>query len=78
VALEDVLADFDAAGVVVEAETLRRALARLQLAYVIRRDDSGARFVFAVPLFATQFQLEEARALQQRELQALASAATST
>jgi hypothetical protein len=45
---------------------------------VIRRDDSGARFVFAVPLFATQFQLEEARALQQRELQALASAATST
>jgi len=43
----------------------------LQLAYVIRRDDSGARFVFAVPLFATQFQLEEARALQQRELQAM-------
>jgi hypothetical protein len=27
--------------------------------------------VFAVPLFATQFQLEEARALQQRELQAM-------
>jgi hypothetical protein len=71
VRLEDVLADFDAAGVAVEAETLRRALARLQLAYVIRRDDSGARFVFAVPLFATQFQLEEARALQQRELQAM-------
>jgi hypothetical protein len=74
VALEDVLADFDAAGVAVEAETLRRALARLQLAYVIRRDDSGTRFVFAVPLFATQFQLAEARALQQRELQALALA----
>lgn len=70
VGLEDLLADFDAATVAIDAEALRRALARLQLAYVIRRDDSGRRYVFAVPLFATQFQLDEARALQQRELQA--------
>lgn len=74
VRLEDLLVDFDAAGVTVDPEALRRALARLQLAYVIRREDDSPRFVFAVPVFATQFQLEEARTLQQRELQALMAA----
>ncbi|MGE8216225.1 MAG: hypothetical protein ACN6RD_08515 [Stenotrophomonas maltophilia] len=72
VRLEDLLADVDAAGVRLDPEALRRSLARLQLAYVIRRDEDGPRFVFAVPLFATQFQWEEARTLQQRELQAMA------
>ncbi|MFG6109818.1 hypothetical protein [Stenotrophomonas nematodicola] len=72
VGLDELLADFDGAGVRIDPEALRRALARLQLAYVIRREDDGPRFVFAVPLFATQFQGEEARTLHQRELQAMA------
>ncbi|MEG2803169.1 hypothetical protein [Stenotrophomonas sp.] len=74
VGLDALLADIDAAGVRLDPELLRRALARLQLAYVIRRDEEGARFVFAVPLFATQFQREEAHTLGKRELQALAEA----
>lgn len=76
VRLEQLLEDFDAAGVTVDPEALRRALARLQLAYVIRREEDGLRFVFAVPLFATQFQREEARTLLQRELQAFNVAPT--
>jgi hypothetical protein len=76
VPLEALLADFDAAGVVVDPESLRRALARLQLAYVIRREDDGLRYAFAVPLFATQFQREEACTLQQRELQAMTATLT--
>jgi len=72
--LTALLAVFDAAGVGVDPEQLRRALARLQLAYVIRRDDDGVQFVFAVPLFVTQFQHEEVAALLQRELQAVAGA----
>lgn len=78
VSLEQLLGDFDAAGATVDPEALRRALARLQLAYVIRREEDGPRFVFAVPLFATQFQWEEARMLQQRELQAFSAAPTPT
>lgn len=78
VSLEELLGDFDVAGVTVDPEALRRALARLQLAYVIRREQDGPRFVFAVPLFATQFQWEEARTLQQRELQAFSAAPTPT
>ena len=74
VTLLQLLAMFDAAGVGVEPEQLRRALARLQLAHVIQREDDGVQFVFAVPLFATQFQHEEAQALLQRELQAIGDA----
>jgi hypothetical protein len=73
IALVELLAGFDAAGVALDPEQLRRALARLQLAYVIRRDADGLPYVFAVPVFSTQFQLEEVQALLQRELQALAA-----
>ncbi len=70
VSLLQLLAGFDAAGVKVDPEQLRHSLARLQLAYVIRRENEGLPYVFAVPLFATQFQREEVEALLQRELQA--------
>jgi hypothetical protein len=70
VTLLQLLAGFDAAGVKVDPEQLRHSLARLQLAYVIRRENEGVQYVFAVPLFATQFQREEVEALLQRELQA--------
>jgi hypothetical protein len=73
--LVELLAGFDAAGVALDPEQLRRALARLQLAYVVRRDADGLPYVFAVPVFTTQFQLEEVQALLQRELQALATTA---
>ncbi len=76
VTLVDLLAAFDTAGAPVEAEQLRRALARLQLAYVIRREHDGLPYVFAVPLFATQFQREEVQALLQRELQSASAAPT--
>lgn len=69
--LPDLLACFDAAGVAVDPEQLRRALARLQLAFVIKREDEGSNYVFAVPLFATQFQHGEVEALLARELQAV-------
>lgn len=71
IALVDLLATFDAAGARVDPEQVRQALARLQLAYVIRRESDGLPFVFAVPVFATQFQREEVQALLQRELQAM-------
>jgi len=71
IALVDLLATFDAAGARVDPEQVRQSLARLQLAYVIRREADGLPFVFAVPVFATQFQREEVVALLQRELQAM-------
>jgi len=71
IALVDLLATFDAAGVRVDPEQVRQSLARLQLAYVIRREADGLPFVFAVPVFATQFQRDEVLALLQRELQAM-------
>lgn len=71
VTLVELLAGFDAAGARVDPEQVRQSLARLQLAYVIRRDADGLPFVFAVSVFATQFQREEVLALLQRELQVL-------
>ncbi len=71
ITLLELLAAFDAAGVRVDPEQVRHALARLQLAYVIRREADGLPFVFAVPVFVTQFQREEVQALVQRELQAM-------
>lgn len=70
-ALVRMLADFDAAGVAMDAELLRRALARLQLAHVLSRTEDGAHYRFAVPLFAAQFQPGEVDALLARELQSL-------
>lgn len=71
ITLPTLLRDFDHAGIDIEAETLRRSLSRLQLAYVLRRDDDGERLLFAVPLFATQFQPGEVDALLERELRSL-------
>ncbi|WP_256773934.1 MULTISPECIES: hypothetical protein [unclassified Stenotrophomonas] len=48
----------------------------MPLAYVIRREDDGLRYAFAVPLFATRFQREAACTLQQREPQGLTAALT--
>jgi hypothetical protein len=75
ITLVELLAAFDAAGARVDPEQVRHALARLQLAYVVRRDADGLPYVFAVPVFVTQFQREEVQALLQRELQALAAGA---
>lgn len=82
------LAELDAAGAVVEPEAVRRSFARLQLAYVLLREQAGPEddsssvdrsahdpgsYRFAVPLQARQFQADEVDALLSRELRALAS-----
>jgi hypothetical protein len=58
-----------------QGQALRRALARLQLAYVLRRDEAqgvhDARYVFTIPLLQRQFEPEETRLLLRQELQAL-------
>jgi hypothetical protein len=56
----------------VDAEMLRAAISRLQLAYILRREGEG--YVFAVPLFAMQFRAQEVDALLASELQTLRSA----
>jgi hypothetical protein len=75
ITLLELLTAFDAVGARVEPEQIRHALARLQLAYVIRREADGLPYVFAVPVFVTQFQREEVQVLLQRELQALVAGA---
>ncbi|WP_369942219.1 hypothetical protein [Xanthomonas medicagonis] len=69
--VERILADCDTAGVAMDAEALRRALARLQLAHVLCRAEDGAHYRFAVPLFAAQFRPGEVDALLARELRSL-------
>ncbi len=49
-----------------QPEALRRALDRLQLAFVLKREE--ATFTFAIPLFARQFEATEAALLLQQEL----------
>jgi hypothetical protein len=56
----------------VDAEMLRAAISRLQLAYILRREGEG--YVFAVPLFAMQFRAQEVDALLASELQTLRAA----
>lgn len=56
------------------ADALQRALARLQLAYVLRREDGSGAYRFAIPLFARQFDQEETRLLLAQELAALPAA----
>ena len=46
-------------------EALKQSFSRLRLAHILRKD--GTDFVFAVPLFATQFSPEEATELLQQE-----------
>lgn len=70
--LAGTLGDFSRAGIGVDAETVRRSFARLQLAYVLRRD--GDDYDFAVPLFVSQFQASEVDALLEREMQTLRQA----
>ncbi len=57
---------FEQAGVDVEVDRLTRALARLQLAHVLRRD--GVNFRFAVPLLERQFEQGELDVLLRQEL----------
>lgn len=83
------LAELDAAGAAVEPEAVRRSFARLQLAYVLVREqadvgesqssptaserDPGS-YRFAVPLQARQFEADEVEALLSRELTCLRAA----
>lgn len=53
-------------GIAVDAQALRQSLARLQLAYVLRRQD--ARYRFAIPLMQGQFDPAEAQLLLHQEL----------
>ncbi len=67
--LADLLQELAGLSINADAEALRDAFSRLQLAYVLRREDEG--FVFAVPLFAIQFHVQEVDALLRRELETL-------
>lgn len=55
-----------------EVEALRACFARLQLAYVLRKQ--GSELVFAVPLFRRQFEAAEIPLLLDEELRALGAA----
>lgn len=57
----------------IDAEMLRASMLRLQLAYIVRREGEG--FVFAVPLFASQFRAQEVDALLTSELDDLRAVA---
>ncbi|MFZ6765707.1 AAA family ATPase [Undibacterium sp. Di26W] len=52
-----------------QPEPLRHALARLQLAYVLKRE--GAEFVFAIPLLIKQFEQSEVALLLKQELSSM-------
>lgn len=67
--MSQLLQEFGEAGIAVGAEATRRAFARLQLAYVLKREGDG--YDFAVPLFARQFHAGEVDALLQREVESL-------
>ncbi|BDE71742.1 AAA family ATPase [Delftia lacustris] len=58
-----------------QAQALRRSLARLQLAYVLRRDEThglhDARYVFTIPLLQRQFEPQETELLLRQELESL-------
>ena len=58
-----------------QAQALRRSLARLQLAYVLRRDEihgvHDARYVFTIPLLQRQFEPQETELLLRQELESL-------
>lgn len=78
------LAELDAAGAAVEPDSVRRSFARLQLAYVLVREQADGdedqpspaapergSYRFAVPLQARQFEVDEVEALLSRELAGL-------
>lgn len=60
---------------VVDVEALRACFARLQLAYVLRKQ--GSELVFAVPLFRRQFEAAEIPLLLAEELRALGAPGSS-
>lgn len=66
VALTDLLRQHGIDG---DAQALRQSMARLQLAYVLRKQDADYRF--AVPLLQAQFESAEVTLLLQQELRAL-------
>lgn len=57
-------------GIAADAQALRESLARLQLAYVLRKQD--AEYRFAIPLLQTQFESSEVEQLLRQEMSALA------
>lgn len=57
-------------GVRPDAQALRQSLLRLQLAYVLHKDEAAYRFT--IPLLQTQFEPAEVQLLLQQELAALA------
>lgn len=72
-ALAQLLQDHGVAG---DAQALRESLARLQLAYVLRKQDADYRF--AIPLLQDQFEPAEVELLLRQELAALARGAVKT
>ncbi|KRC19938.1 hypothetical protein ASE28_28825 [Acidovorax sp. Root219] len=59
-------------GVQADAQALRQSLARLQLAWVLRRE--GAAYSFAIPLMSAQFEPSEVELLLHQELAVMAKA----
>ena len=57
-------------GITADAQALRQSLARLQLAYVLRKQD--AEYRFAIPLLQDQFEPSEVELLLHQELAVLA------
>jgi hypothetical protein len=68
------LDELDSAGARVPSEAVRRAFSRLQLAYVLLRDDDAEQWRFAVPQQTRQFEPGEVDALLARELRDLGAA----
>ena len=60
-------------GVMADAQALRQSLARLQLAYVLRKHEGG-EYRFAIPLLQGQFEPSEVELLLHQELAAAAKA----
>lgn len=67
--LADIVALIEGAGAAADVEALRRAFARLSLAFVLARSDE--RYRFAVPLFRTQFEAAELPVFLEQELKRL-------
>ena len=74
--MADWLDQLDAAQATPGAERVRRAFARLQLAWVLQRGEAE-QWHFAVPLQAAQFEAGEVEALLRRELRELSAACRS-
>ena len=59
-------------GITADAQALRQSLARLQLAYVLRKQE--AEYRFAIPLLQGQFEPTEVQLLLRQELAVLTKA----